>query len=131
MISSVTVPALAHDAMMLREFKHRVSDNGHLERKIVATLIAFLATRGFRIAGVHDYESLTRVRSAKAAMELVFNLDNCNLHFKDAKGEEECMCLVLGNGHDIVSDWFYSDGDPNGWNAAMNAFIEHVYEINV
>lgn len=118
----VTVPELDHDAMMLREYNVKVSPNGRLERRVVANLIAHLASRGFSIVGVHDYEELAPALDTKAAMELIFNLDECNLHFKDAAGEEECLCLVLGNGHEIVSDWFFSDEDANGWNKAVESF---------
>lgn len=127
MTSNVTVPELDHDAMMLREYNVKVSPNGRLERRVVANLIAHLAARGFSIVGVHDYEELAPATDTKAAMELIFNLDECNLHFRDAAGEEECLVLVLGNGCDIVSDWFFSDEDANGWNAAVESFNAEAY----
>lgn len=34
--------------------------------------------------------------------------------------------LVLGEGEDIVSDWNFTEGDPDGFNAAMEAFDAEV-----
>ena len=109
---SVPVPALDIDARMLEEFGTKVSPNGKLERRVVANLIAHLAARGFVIREVHDYQELNRVAGVKEAMELVFNLDGCNLHFHEtATGKMRCLVLVLGNGTEILADYFAHQGD--------------------
>jgi hypothetical protein len=109
---SVAVPALDIDAQMLAQFGKSVSTKGKLERRIVANLIAHLAARGFVIREVDDYQELHRVQGVKAAMELVFDLDGCNLHFHEtATGKMRCLVLVLGNGTDILADYFAHQGD--------------------
>lgn len=35
---------------------------------------------------------------------------------------EHGVLLVLGNGEDVISDWNYSEGDADGFNAAMDAY---------
>ena len=58
-------------------------------------------------------------------------LDEASLRFRRVYGEGtgrtmdprvHGVFLVLGNGEDIVSDWNYSTGDPDGFNTAMEAF---------
>lgn len=50
----------------------------------------------------------------------MFNLDGCNLHFRDAAGKEHCVVIVLGNsGWDCISDWFISSEE---FDQAMQAF---------
>lgn len=117
----VEVPALDHDALMLSKYGVKVSPNGRLERRIVANLIAHLAAAGFAVVGVYDGEEESPAADAKAAMELIFNLDESYVRFtKD--GAMRGVYLVLGNGIDIVSDYSYAEGDADGFDAAMQAF---------
>ena len=126
-MTAVQVPELDHDAMMLSRFGQRVEPNGKLERRIVANLISHLAAHGFKTAYTFDGDEYRRCRDMKAAMELVFNLDEVSLRFRKPKGATHGVLLVLGNGVDIVSDWNYLNGDPDGFNAAMNAFDAKQY----
>jgi len=124
------VPSLDHDAMMLKRFGSVVDPDMARERRIVHFLIQHLAAAGFSPSTVYDGEEETRVADGKGAMELIFNLDEASLRFRrsdDAKmtsptGLEHGVLLILGNGVDIVSDWNYEDGDPDGFNAAMETF---------
>lgn len=121
----VDVPALAHDAMMLERFGVQVSLTGRIERRIVAGLCAHLHAHCFEVSSVYDGEVETPVRSVQAAMELVFNLDEVSLRFRlrtDAQGLEHGVYLVPGNGVDIISDWNYTHGDPDGFHRAMDVF---------
>jgi hypothetical protein len=43
-------------------------------------------------------------------------------------GTEHGVLLVLGNGFDIISDWNYTDGDPDGFNAVMDVYAKKVWE---
>jgi hypothetical protein len=119
---AVNVPDLEHDAMMLREFGHTVSDRGRLERRIVAALLTHLGTRGFRPRSVWDGMGSTPATDTKAVMELVFNLDEARVYFGS-----HSVVFILGNGVDILSDWTYSKGDADGFDAAMQAFDAEVY----
>lgn len=122
MTKSVEVPELDHDAMMLQRFGHKVSPNGRLERRIVANLFAHMLAAGWRPYAVDDGEEVTKVADAKAAMELIFDLDEVRVVFANAEGAKHTVLLVLGNGIDIITDWGFSEGDADGFNAAMDAF---------
>ena len=77
-------PALDHDAMMAQRFGTKVSPRGALERAIVWNLCAHMAANGWEPRRVNDGEDVHKVADAKAAMELIFDLDEAWLHF--AKG---------------------------------------------
>lgn len=130
MKTNVEVPELDHDKMMLERFGTVVSPNGRLERRIVANLCAHLHEAGFELVAVYDGEERTRVRTAKEAMELIFDLDEVSLRVKKSgRGRlpEHGILLVLGIGCDIVSDWNYSVGDADGFSAAMDQFDAEDY----
>lgn len=122
-ISAVMVPALAIDEVI---YKGRtLPPRQTIERRVIANLIAHMAQRGFPITGVHDYEEFTRATDTKSVMELVFNLDGCNLHFVDKDGEAHCCVIVLGNdGWDCISDWFISSAE---FDQAMQDFDAEVF----
>lgn len=116
------VPTLLIDQEMITKYGRRVSPTGRTERRIVAALCEHMIARGFNLFNVYDGEDETHVRTAKDAMEIIFNLDESSLRFKHPLGKAHGVLLVLGNGEDIVSDWNYTTGDPDGFNAAMEAF---------
>jgi len=130
------VPALDHDAMMLARFGTTVSADGKLERRIVWNLCAHLEAAGFIVYRTFDGEEMRYPKTAKGAMELIFNTDEASLRFipvscaklkKNKSMYEHGVLLVLGNGVDIVSDWNYTEGDPDGFNAAMDKFNAEDY----
>lgn len=126
MVKRIAVPTLEIDREMLTKYGRKVSPTGRLERRIVATLIAHLATKGFELHSVYDGEVETKVHQTKGAMELVFNLDEASLRFHPYPGDMtkwHGVLLVMGNGEDIISDWNYSQGDADGFNAAMESFV--------
>lgn len=124
----VAVPALDHDAMMASRFGTQVSVRGRMERRIVANLIAHLERAGFAPLAVYDGEDYTKVADAKAAMELIFDLDEASLRITRPGTEiEHGILLVLGEGEDIICDWNYTEGDPDGFNAAVEAFDVAAY----
>lgn len=118
----VNVPRLNHDRLMAEKFGVKVSASGRTERRIVAALCEHLTIRDFNLFNVWDGATETHVRTAKDAMELIFNLDEASLRFKHPLGKPHGILLVMGNGEDIISDWNYTTGDPDGFNAAMEAF---------
>lgn len=120
---SVTVPALDHDAMMLKRFGRKVLVNGRLERRIVANLIAHLESNGFHVTSVYDGEEDIKVTDMKSAMELIFNLDDSRVYFSAGPtADDHSVVLVLGNGIDVVSDWTFTEGDPDKFYAVMDQF---------
>lgn len=133
---STDVPALDHDDMMLVKFGQGVSAEGRLERRIVWNLCAHLEAAGFQVYRTFDGEEMRYPKTAKGAMELIFNLDEASLRFihvsciqlkKNKSSYEHGVLLVLGNGIDIISDWNYTEGDPDGFSAAMDKFNAEDY----
>ncbi len=121
---AVAAPALVIDARR----RTPVPPNGILERRIVANLIEHLKRAGFHLVHVFDGERSTRVTTTKQAMELIFNLDEVSVRFyKTHPAHWHGVLLVLGNGCDIVSDWNFTPGDADGFNAAMEAFDATVF----
>lgn len=98
-------------------------------RRIVWNLFNHLLTHGkWRVARVFDGEENPLVNSSKDALEIIFNLDDCWVGFKQLdKSKTHCVRLVLGNDLDVISDWNYSEGDPDGFDAAMEKFDAEVY----
>jgi hypothetical protein len=122
-----TYPKLAHDAMMAREFGSKLNTRMHTERQVVWDLCAHLAKAGFEPYRLDDGEVLTKVADAKAAMELLFNLDEGRLYFsRKGGGVRECVFFVFGNdGWDCAADM--SCGRPD-WDAAIESFDFERYE---
>lgn len=139
----MTPPALEHDALMLARYGMGVAGTGKLERRIVYNLMRHVEANGFRMYAIYDGEETTKVVGAgglledkdaqseariKAAMELVFNLDEVSLRFRAKAGSgqianrEHGVLVVLGNGEDCIADWNYSEGDADGFNAIMEEF---------
>lgn len=144
-----TVPALDIDKRLGHPHAR-----GRCERRIVAALIQHLDARGFVVSSVFDGEEVHVVDDAKAtaalgtligrtqaAMEWVFNLDEASLRFRhrsiDREADEKTrdgprgwtdaehgVLVVLGNGEDCIADWNYTEGDPDGFDKAMDAFID-------
>lgn len=116
------VPTLDIDQEMLHRHGRKVSATGRTERRIVAALCEYMVGKGFNLYTVFDGEDETHVRTAKDAMEIIFNLDESSLRFKHPLGKPHGVLLVMGNSEDIISDWNYTIGDPDGFNTAMEAF---------
>lgn len=115
-------PALTVDA------GHTLILNGKIERRIVWNLLSQLWDAGFEIVAVHDGDEKTSCKNAEhpamAAMEAVFAVDEATLIVTSKKrgSKPRWVKLVGGNGEDIISDWGFGEGDPDGFNAFMEAF---------
>lgn len=119
-------PALDIDAYMAERFGQKNSPRNLLERRVVWNLLKHLEAAGWHVRSVHDGEELTIVSTPKAAMELVFNLDDCRLHFsKVPYRAAHTVVLVLGNGVDCIADM--SIGEQDGWTVAIDAFDAEVF----
>ena len=132
----IHAPVLDHDAMMFKRFGTKVSVQGKLERRIVANLIAHLQANNFRVCSVYDGEEIEKispngVEGMRAAMEIIFNLDEAAIQFihNDAARITDWhdVSLVLGNGIDIISDWNFFNDDRDGFEAVMDAFDAEEY----
>lgn len=97
------------------------------ERDIAWNLIAHLERAGFAVHGVHDGDEYVKTPDAKAAMELLFNLDEASLRFHKAGFSVHGVLLIFDNGNDgwdVISDWNYTKSDPDGFSATLDAFLE-------
>lgn len=118
-VAVIQAPQLAGDA----HFGGRLPPHCRLERRIVANLIAHLAAAGFVPVEVDDGgDDNVACNDVKSAMEAIFSVDESVLFMAKPAGLEHGIVLIAGNGVDIVSDWNYSVGDPDGFNVAMDAF---------
>lgn len=122
-MNSVQVPELNGDA------KRPPAANEILERRIVANLIYHLNGAGFLVDSVDDGgdEGFERCDGMKSAMEMIFGVCEAWLRVSKDGKKMRTIYLVLGNGVDIISDWNYSEGDADGFNAAMDAFNPEVF----
>lgn len=95
-----------------------------LEQRIVWNLLLVLNKAGWDAVNVDDGEETTNVSTAKSAMELIFNLDDCFVSFKDGSGRKGWIRLVLGNELDVISD--YSANVPV-FSTTVDKFKPEVY----
>jgi hypothetical protein len=125
-VINVQVPELDHDKLMEKRYGSKVDARGKLERRIVANMIGHLERAGWAVSSVFDGDEDTDAQDMKAAMELVFNLDDAWVYFK--KGSLiHPVRLILGNGVDVITDWRYAPDDVDGFNGAMEAFDAEQY----
>lgn len=125
-------PVLERDQMMLSEHGQEISTDGRLERRIAWNLLKHLEASGWIVVAVNDGEENTELKGdknpAKAAMELLFNLDEASLMFsKQGTDYKHYVQILLGNTFEMVNDWGFVQGDPDGFNAAMNEFKAEAY----
>lgn len=93
-----------------------------LEQRIVWNLLLVLSKGGWDVNVVDDGEEIINVNSAKAAMELIFNLDDCFVAFKK-KDRKAWVRLVLGNELEVISDF----STTNGFQQIVDDFKPEVY----
>lgn len=108
---------------------------GHvrLEQRIVWNLLKVLETKGFAPHYVDDGDEQTPATSKKAAMELLFNLDDAYLFLRHKDGQKDnrgmhrtaWIRFVFGNGLDVVSD--YNATNWMGFEDVMDKFDAEVY----
>ena len=122
-----TPPTLELDKVLYKD--RAMPPDVRRERRIVWNLIHHLYQNGgWTVARVEDGETRPKVTSAKAAMELLFNLDDAWLGFSNTTSKRtHYVRFVFGNDMDVISDWNYSEGDPDGFDAAMNKFNVEAY----
>lgn len=93
-----------------------------IERAIIGALIPFMNGAGFKLLAVFDGEETVKVRTAEQAIEAVFAVDESRICFQAKGHKAHSVVLILGNGEDVISDWTYSAGDPDGFNKQMDSF---------
>lgn len=116
-------PALDHDAMMAQRFGVKLNADMRLERRIVWNLLLHLQANGFALHSLFDGEENIPVTDPKAAMELIFNLDEAVVHVARDR-RIYTIALIMGNGIDIISD--HSTASAN-FDAMMDRFDAEDY----
>lgn len=119
------VPELAVDQLEANPYKVRLSNRQKAERQVVANLIAHLGRAGFELCAVNDGDETLKVSTPQEAMELIFGVDEAWLYVRKQAGKKRWIFLVMGNaddGSEIITDYGYSEGDPDGFSAAMESF---------
>jgi len=95
-----------------------------LEQRIVWNLLLVLEKNGFLVSMVDDGDEQTVVNTKKAAMELLFNLDDAYL-FVTQGCNRFWIRFVFGNGVDVITD--YVDDPIDGFNSVMDKFDAEEY----
>lgn len=96
------------------------------ERRVVWNLIKHLHANGWTVCKVYDGDEYTETSTAVSALEVIFNLDDAWVGFI-SDSRTHYVRLVLGNDLEVISDWNFTDGDPDGFDAAMEKFDAEVY----
>jgi len=97
------------------------------EWRNVRRLLNFLKRNGWLVSGVWDGEEMEHPATVLETLALVFNLDESSIRMsKDGGKTDHGILIVLGNardGSEVVSDWNYSEGDADGFDALMDRFL--------
>lgn len=96
-------------------------------------LITHLSEKNFKFIYVNDGEEVTKPATLKDAMELVANLDECHLIFthREIKGGRHYVSLVNDfdqEAEDMISDWSFNAEDNDGFNVAMDEFMNENFK---
>jgi hypothetical protein len=92
------------------------NERNNTERKVVwALLHTMLEAHPGRSLAVFDGEETIRCETPRAAMEIIFNLDEATIRMG-----RSWVFLVIGNGMDIVSDYGLNPATESAVAAAMN-----------
>lgn len=131
-------PALAINAVLYGTDKKKgqfgitLIPRVRLEQRIAWNLFQHLSLAGFEPVNVDDGDEVTRTKTWKHVMEIIFNLDDAwvNVRHK-TRGPEDAphyIRFVFGSeGVNCISDWSYSTPDRDHFNATMSAFDAEVY----
>lgn len=95
------------------------------ERRVAANIINFLMENGWTPCAMDnlDHPEDNPVNDLKSAMELIFNLDEARLMFKNDKGRRHYVFFVRGNSpEELISDWSYAHNEDDNFNTVMQAF---------
>ena len=122
----VPTPVLSTDSDRSQDISHRLKMRKAGERRVVFELIEWLRLRSFLCVGVDDGGDYHPTSTTVEAMEHVFALDDAELRFEHVgTSRQYSVIIVLGNSpEEAVSDWSHTKGDPDGFSAAMDQFID-------
>jgi hypothetical protein len=123
-IEYTPAPALDGDARMKANHGIDLHERMRIERAVVWNLGQHLKANGFEVVGVDDGgDEKIKVNDVKAAMEEIFAVDEASLFVRKEGFKTHSIFIVLGNdGWDAIADYGYTEGDPDQFQATMEAF---------
>lgn len=113
---------------LLEEMRENPDENERriaTERKIVRRLIREAINAGWHPVYVYDGEQQVRVKSEKAALDVVFSVDESTITFQNAEGKRAGALIVLGNYYDVFVDY----NPTPGFNEAMERVEDYVNDL--
>lgn len=93
-----------------------------LEKRVVVALCKHLESKGFAIEAVHDGEEDIPVSDIKGAVKEIFAVAEAVLYVSKPGISRHGITLHPDHGIEVLADWEHRDGDPDGFNAAMEEF---------
>ena len=119
------VPALKIDKVL---FDDRAMPNHcRLERKALWSILGDMADKGWVAFRTNDGERIEAHTDPKSVMEVCFNLDEAWVTFRNEACITHTIFLVFGNSpNEIVADWGFTVGDPDGFDAAISAATDAI-----
>jgi len=117
-------PVLDTDVQMKERWGTEVGERNRVERAVIWNLGQHLKANGFEVVGVDNGDDETiKVSDVKSAMEEIFAVDEATLYVRKQGSRNHGIFIVLGNdGWDAVADYGFTDGDPDQFQATMEAF---------
>lgn len=104
--------------------------NTKLEETIIKNLCSHLTKHGFTIPGVDDGGVYTKTSDTDVILDTVFSVGEAWIRVRKPGFARHSIMLIPGNGEDIVGDHSYSEGDPDGFERAMNEFMTEHIEVS-
>jgi hypothetical protein len=118
---AVVVPTLDIDK------GRKLSPSMVLQRRISANLLDYLNERGWMVEQVSCDGDDWPAHTAKDAMELIHDLDYSDLTFMDADQNSHGLRLIPSNEFEMITDWTFTKGDADGFNAVVEGFKAEDY----
>ena len=97
-----------------------------IERTTLNKLIAFMSQRDFSVHSVDDGGEVFKKPTRNSAIDALLSVDESYIWFNDYAGtcDPHSVFIVNGEGVDCITDWTSSRGDPDGFAAAMDTFMD-------
>lgn len=96
-----------------------------LEHAIVRALVSQLAAAQWRPKCGTYGEGNEPLKSANEVLDFIFSVDSSCVEFTK-NGAFGNVVFVCGNGEDIISDWRFEYGDPDGFSELLDTFVKQI-----
>ena len=119
------VPMLKIDGILFDD--RPMPNHCRLERKALWSILGDMADKGWTACRTNDGGRIEAHTDPKSVMEVCFDLDEAWVTFCNEADDNHTIFLVFGNSpNEIVADWGFTDGDPDGFDAAITAATEAI-----